>query len=68
MCIRDRLYTNPYNFEYYIRLFENYGFQNYFNQHTYLRELAEGLFPDNVYERVKRLQEEPRYSLSLIHI
>ena len=36
------LYTNPYNFEYYIRLFENYGFQNYFNQHTYyLRELAE---------------------------
>ena len=56
------LYTNPYNFEYYIRLFENYGFQNYFNQHTYLRELAEGLFPDNVYERVKRLQEEPRYS------
>ena len=55
------LYTNPYNFEYYIQLFENYGFQNYFNQHTYLRELAEGLFPENVYERVKRLQEEPRY-------
>ncbi|MDD3108441.1 MAG: hypothetical protein PHV49_04430 [Alistipes sp.] len=55
------LYTNPYNFEYYIRLFENYGFQNYFNQHTYLRALAEGLFPDNVYQRVKRLQEEGRY-------
>ena len=55
------LYTNPYNFKYYIQLFENYGFQNYFNQHTYLRELAEGLFPENVYERVKRLQEEPRY-------
>ena len=49
------LYCNPYNFEYYVRLFENYGFQNYFNQHTYLRELAEGLFPENVYERVKRL-------------
>ena len=40
------LYCNPYNFEYYVRLFENYGFQNYFNQHTYLRELAEGLFPE----------------------
>ena len=55
------LYCNPYNFEYYVRLFENYGFKNYFNQHTYLRELAEGLFPENVYERVKRLKEEPRY-------
>lgn len=45
------LYANPYNFEYYVRLFENYGFRNYFNQHTYLRELKEGLFPENVYER-----------------
>ena len=55
------LYANPYNFEYYVRLFETYGFRNYFNQYTYLRELAEGLFPDKVYERVRRLQEEPRY-------
>ena len=55
------LYTNPYNFEYYISLFENYGFRNYFNQHTYLRELAGGLFPDSVYQRVKRLAEEPQY-------
>ncbi len=55
------LYANPYNFEYYVRLFENYGFRNYFNQHTYLRELKEGLFPENVYERVRRLKEEPRY-------
>ncbi len=55
------LYTNSYNFEYYIHLFENYGFQNYFNQHTYLRGLVEGLFQEGVYKRVKRLQEEPRY-------
>ena len=55
------LYKNPYNPPYYKELFENYGFKNYFNQHTYLRELAEGLFPENVYERVKRLKEEPRY-------
>lgn len=55
------LYTNPYNFEYYIPLFENYGFRNYFDQHTYLRELKSGLFPEKVYERVKRLQEDPAY-------
>ena len=60
------LYTNPYNFEYYISLFENYGFQNYFNQHTYLRELKEGLFPDTVYERVKRLKEDPAYKFTHI--
>ena len=45
------LYANPYNFEYYIKLFENYGFQNYFNQHTYLRELKAGQFSENVYGR-----------------
>lgn len=55
------LYGMSYNFPYYIRLFENYGFQNYFDQHTYLRQLKVGLFPDAVYERVKRLQEDPRY-------
>ena len=55
------LYKNPYNPPYYKELFENYGFQNYFNQHTYLRELKAGQFSENVYGRVKRLQEEPRY-------
>lgn len=55
------LYENPYNPPYYQALFENYGFQNYFNQHTYLRELRMGLFSDSVYERVKRLEETPGY-------
>ena len=30
------LYANPYNPPYYKELFENYGFQNYFNQNTYI--------------------------------
>lgn len=55
------LYENPYNPPYYQALFENYGFQNYFNQYTYLRELRMGLFSDSVYERVKRLEETPGY-------
>lgn len=55
------LYTNPYNFEYYIPLFENYGFKNYFDQHTYDRKIKTGSFPENVYERVKRLKEDPGY-------
>ena len=36
------LYENAYNPPYYKELFENYGFQNYFNQHTYLRRLEGG--------------------------
>lgn len=58
----EPLFENPYNPPYYKALFERYGFQNYFNQHTYLRELREGLFSDSVYERVKRLKENPAYS------
>ncbi len=55
------LFENPYNPPYYQALFENYGFKNYFNQHTYLRELRTGLFSDSVYARVKRLEETPGY-------
>ena len=55
------LYENTYNPPYYKELFENYGFQNYFNQHTYLRRLEVGQLSDSVYERVKRLEESPGY-------
>ena len=51
------LYENAYNPPYYKELFENYGFQNYFNQHTYLRRLEVGQLSDSVYERVKRLED-----------
>lgn len=55
------LFENPYNPPYYKELFEEYGFQNYFNQHTYNRKVEVGLFSDSVYERVKRLQTMPEY-------
>ncbi len=55
------LYENPYNPPYYKALFENYGFLNYFNQHTYYRNLSSGELSPSVYERVKRLEETPGY-------
>jgi len=55
------LYTNPYNPPYYRELFESYGFQNYFNQHTYSRRFETGAFNPSVYERIKRLEETPAY-------
>ncbi len=62
------LYTNPYNPPYYIKLFENYGFRNYFNQYTYNRKLATGALNQSVYDRVKRLEESPGYRFEHIDI
>ena len=55
------LYGNAYNPPYYRRLFEEYGFMNYFNQFTYRRELNVGQMNASVYERVRRLEETPGY-------
>ena len=62
------LYTNPYNPPYYIELFEQYGFRNYFNQYTYNRKLKAGILNKSVYERVKRLEESPGYRFDHIDI
>lgn len=60
------LYCNNYNPPYYIKLFEDYGFRNYFNQHTYSRNITAGDFSPSVYDRVKRLQETPGYRFAHI--
>jgi GNAT superfamily N-acetyltransferase len=62
------LYTNPYNPPYYIELFENYGFKNYFNQYTYSRKMTAGDMNRTVYDRVKRLEESPGYRFDHIDI
>lgn len=60
------LYANPYNPPYYQQLFENYGFQNYFNQYTYHRDIKVGAFNPAVYEKVKRLEATPGYRFAHI--
>lgn len=55
------LYCNPYNPPYYQDLFENYGWQNYFNQHTYSRKIKAGQLSDALYEKVRRLEESQNY-------
>ena len=57
----EPLYCNPYNFPYYAALFEDYGFQNYFNQHTYSRELNTGELNPSVREKAERLYATPGY-------
>ncbi len=50
-------YTMPYNFSWYQKLFENYGFQEYFRQFTYAKSLHDhNVHPDieNKALRIKR--------------
>ncbi|MDD3637993.1 MAG: hypothetical protein PHN50_10410 [Bacteroidales bacterium] len=69
-CLADGftepLYNMPYNFPYYNKLFENYGFQNYFNQYTYRRLINnDGLSPV-VKEKAERLLRNPDYEFRMI--
>ena len=55
------LYANPYHPPYYKELFENYGFQNYFNQNTYLWRVYDDSINDVVLEKAKRVMSTPGY-------
>ena len=60
------LFENPYNPPYYKELFENYGFQNYFNQNTYVWDAYNDDVNAVVYERVNRLMSTPGYRFAPI--
>ncbi len=60
------IFENPYHLPYYQELFESYGFQNYFNQNTYLWKCADDDVNQWVYDRAKRLHETPGYTFRTI--
>jgi len=54
-------YCMPYNFPWYRQLFEEYGFQNYYEQYTYHKPVtAEGIDPVIV-EKAERIKGNPDY-------
>lgn len=55
------MYGMNYNKPYYAPMFEAYGFQNYFNQHSHRRFLNKANLSDGVYARAARLAENPDY-------
>ena len=57
------LYTNPYHPPYYKALFENYGFQNYFNQNTYVWRAESGVLSDIALEKAHRVLANPEYQI-----
>ncbi len=62
----DPVFNMPYNFPYYKNLYETYGFQDYFKQYTYKRNLdATGLHPV-VVRTANRILTNPDYQFKLI--
>ncbi len=56
------MYNMNYNPAYYQSFFEDYGFQNYFNQHTYIKEVSmKGDLNDMVQEKYRRLTESGEF-------
>ncbi len=67
---REPNYGMPYTKPYYIRLFEQYGFQEYYQQHTYYMPLDEqgvrnALHP-TVFERANRILNDPSFTFEHI--
>lgn len=57
------LYNNPYNPPYYKALFENYGFQNYFNQNTYVWRVYEDDLSDIAKAKAERVAATEGYRI-----
>ena len=57
----EPLYTNPYNPPYYQALFENYGFQNYFNQNSYIWRVYEDHLSEVAQSKAERVAATPDY-------
>ena len=63
----EPLYTNPYHPPYYKALFENYGFQNFFNQNSYVWRPENGVLSDIALEKAHRVLANPEYQIRDIH-
>lgn len=53
-------YGMHYNYPYYQRLLENYGFGLYFKQYTYYRKVEDPL-PEKYYDKAQRILAAPAY-------
>ena len=60
------LYKNPYNPPYYRELFEGYGFQNYFNQHSFVWRPDSSEANARIFDRSARLLATPGYHIETI--
>ncbi|MFZ6664489.1 hypothetical protein [Peijinzhouia sedimentorum] len=59
-------YCMHYNFPYYRQLFENYGFQLFFNQYTYARATKVDQATDKYKDRATKILADPDYEFRYI--
>jgi hypothetical protein len=59
-------YNMPWNFAYYQKLFEDYGFQLYFKQYTYARKVQEVGFGQKMKDRAQVILEDKKYTFRYI--
>ncbi|MGM0612113.1 MAG: hypothetical protein ACQESM_01250 [Bacteroidota bacterium] len=59
-------YSMPYNFSYYKELFENYGFQKYFEQYTYHTKIKNPDLHPNLIERANQIAKDENYTFKHI--
>ena len=57
------LYGNPYNPPYYKELFEQYGFQNFFNQNSYIWRAECDVLSEIALEKAHRVLNNPEYKI-----
>jgi hypothetical protein len=57
----QQAYALPYNFPYYQKLFEEYGFRNYFEQNSFHKDLSEG-WPERQIKFAQYSESRPGYS------
>ena len=57
------LYANPYNPPYYKELFETYGFQNFFNQNSYIWRATCDHLSEVALEKARRVLSNPEYKI-----
>ena len=62
---KEPVYGMSFNPNYYEKLFEGYGFQNYYNQYYYGMQVADPL-PDRFPERHARFTNKPDYTARMI--
>ena len=59
-------YCMPYNFSYYQKLFENYGFKNYFNQYTFYRKVEMTGMSPIMEQKAQRVFDNPHFTFEHI--
>jgi len=62
---REPNYKSSYNPPYYKDLFENHGFQLYFNQFTFARKVMDPL-SDKLYRKADMIRQNPKYHFNYL--